>query len=57
MSVLSDLVTALNLPNILSLLRLAMVPFFVVALSRGDFMTGLILYTVAGATGPGSNAG
>jgi cardiolipin synthase (CMP-forming) len=50
MSVFSDLVTALNLPNILSLLRLAMVPFFIVALSRGDFMTGLILYAVAGAT-------
>ena len=50
MSVLSDLVTALNLPNILSLLRLAIVPFFIVALSRGDFMTGLILYAVAGVT-------
>jgi len=50
MSVLADLVTALNLPNILSLLRLAMVPFFIVALSRGDFMTGLILYAVAGAS-------
>jgi len=50
MSLFSDLVTALNLPNVLSFVRLALVPFFIVALSRGDFLTALILYAAAGIT-------
>lgn len=50
MNLFSDLVTALNLPNVLSFIRLTLVPFFIVALSRGDFLTALVLYGVAGIT-------
>ena len=50
MSLTPDLITTLNLPNVLSLIRLTLVPFFIVALSRGDFLTALILYGAAGLT-------
>jgi cardiolipin synthase len=50
MSLFSDLVTALNLPNFLSFIRLTLVPLFIIALSRGDFLTALVLYAVAGIT-------
>jgi cardiolipin synthase (CMP-forming) len=49
-SVLSRFITDLNLPNLLSIIRLTLVPFFIVALSRGDFVTALILFAAAGVT-------
>ena len=50
MSLPSRFITTLNLPNLLSLIRLTLVPFFIVALSRGDFMSALILFVAAGIT-------
>lgn len=50
MSVTADLVTALNLPNALSLVRLALIPFFVVALIQGDFALAFWVFAAAGIT-------
>jgi cardiolipin synthase len=49
-SVTADLVTALNLPNALSLVRLALIPFFVGALAQGDFPLAFWIFVVAGVT-------
>lgn len=50
MSVAADLITALNLPNALSLVRLALIPFFVVALLQGDFTLAFWIFAAAGIT-------
>jgi cardiolipin synthase len=46
----TDLVTALNLPNLLSLVRLVLIPFFVVALAQGDFPAALGIFAAAAVT-------
>jgi len=46
----TDLVTALNLPNALSLIRLALIPLFVVALAQGDFVPAFWIFVAAGIT-------
>lgn len=50
MSLARRAVTALNLPNVLSLFRLALIPFFVAALAQGDFRSALWIFLGAGAT-------
>ena len=50
MSVARNLVTALNLPNLLSLVRLVLIPFFVAALAQGDFALAFWIFAVAGTT-------
>lgn len=50
MSFTTDLVTALNLPNALSLIRLVLIPFFVVALAQGDFVLAFWIFAAAGVT-------
>jgi cardiolipin synthase len=40
----------LTLPNFLTLLRMAMVPFFVIAVSEGDFRLAMWIFVVAGFT-------
>lgn len=40
----------MNLPNLLSLLRMGMVPLFVIAVTRGDMGEALIIFLLAGVT-------
>lgn len=40
----------LSVPNLFSLLRLGLIPFFVIALLNGDAGKGLLLFVVAGVT-------
>jgi len=40
----------MNLPNLLSLLRMGLVPLFVIALTRGDMGEALVIFLVAGVT-------
>jgi len=39
-----------NVPNILSFFRLSLTPFFVVALTEGNYLVGLIVFAIAGLT-------
>lgn len=39
-----------NLPNLLSLVRMGLIPFFIIALSRGEMGEALIIFVVAGVT-------
>jgi cardiolipin synthase len=45
-----NLVAALNLPNLLSLVRLVLIPFFVMALAQGDFLIAFWIFAAAGIT-------
>ena len=40
----------LNIPNLLSLLRMGLVPLFVIALTRGEMGKALAIFVVAGVT-------
>lgn len=40
----------LNLPNLLSLLRMGLVPLFVIAITRGEMGKALAIFVVAGVT-------
>lgn len=40
----------LNIPNLLSLARMGLVPLFVIALTRGEMGQALVLFLVAGVT-------
>jgi len=40
----------LTLPNFITMLRMAMVPFFVIAVSERDFSLALLIFVVAGLT-------
>lgn len=41
---------ALNLPNLLSLLRMGLIPFFIIAMTRGDTSQALLIFVIAGVT-------
>lgn len=41
---------SLNLPNLLSLLRMGLVPLFIIALTRGEVGKALAIFVVAGVT-------
>jgi len=49
-SLARKVVTSLNLPNFLSLVRLALIPFFVAALAQGDFRSAFWIFVGAGIT-------
>lgn len=40
----------MNLPNLLSLLRMGLVPLFIIAVTRGEMGEALIIFVVAGVT-------
>ena len=40
----------LNVPNLLSILRMGLIPFFIIALTEGDVTKGLVIFAVAGVT-------
>lgn len=47
---LKGLITQLNLPNLLSFIRLCFTPFIIMFLSQGDFKISLILFLFCGIT-------
>ncbi len=50
MNELRGIIKQLNLPNLLSLIRLIMVPFLIMLLSNGSFKIALFLFLVCGIT-------
>lgn len=40
----------MNLPNLLSLVRMGLIPFFIIAVGRGDMGKALLIFVVAGVT-------
>lgn len=47
---IKGLITQLNLPNLLSFIRLCLVPFIIMFLSQGNFKISLILFLICGIT-------
>lgn len=47
---LKGLITQLNLPNLLSFIRLSLVPFIIMLLSQGNFKFAFFLFIVCGIT-------
>lgn len=47
---LTSVLSALNVPNLLSLLRMGLIPFFIIAITRGETGKALVVFTVAGVT-------
>jgi hypothetical protein len=41
---------AFSLPNLLSLLRMALVPLFIIAITRGAALEALLIFALAGVT-------
>ncbi len=41
---------AFSVPNLLSLLRMGLIPLFVIEMTRGDALNALVVFVIAGAT-------